>query len=121
MATIKETLDRVLTEEYKKGKLYDNNQFRAGFLEAIDNIILNLDISLTVFDIDDMLDYGHNAIFHLNDKRLYRLDTVSDKEGPFIEPIPQGYGGKKRYATGTKLNGLFPGVIITSPHIKPKS
>ena len=116
---VKDIIDRTLDHLYQQGKMYEDDRFRLGYLQAIDTLIMELNILLKVSDNDDLLDQEHDAVFYLNDKRLYRLDKVSDKK-PFIEPLTPGYGGKKRYIEDGKLNGLFPGVMLSAPNYRPK-
>lgn len=112
-------IEDVIENQYQQGQLYEQDQFRLGYLQALDTLNTQLNILLSIDDMDDLLDQEHDAVFHLNDKRFYRLDKVSESR-PFIEPVPAGYGGKKRYVEGTNLNGLFPGIKIASPNYSPK-
>lgn len=119
MSNVKELIDSILEDEYAKGQLIENDHTRLGYLQAIDTLTTRLNLTVSVEDIEDVLDQGHDAVICFNDGRIYRLDTVSENK-PFIEPIPKGYGGKKRFVEGAKLNGLFPGVVVVSPNPVPK-
>lgn len=116
---IKDIIEGTLNSQYQQGQLYEDDKFRLGYLQAVDTLVTQLNILLTINDNDELLDQEHDAVFYLNDKRLYRLDKVADKK-PFIEPVTPGYGGRKRIVEGTNLNGLFPGVMLSAPNFSPK-
>lgn len=119
MMNIKEIIDGTLEMQYRQGQLYEDDKFRIGYLQAVDTLITQLNILLSVDDIEDLLDQEHDAVFYLNDKRLYRLDKVAE-EKPFIAPLTPGYGGRKRVVEGSNLNGLFPGVMLSAPNFAPR-
>lgn len=116
---IKEIIDGALNNQYRQGQLYEDDRFRLGYLQAVDTLVTQLNILLSVNDLDDILDQEHDSVFYLNDRRLYRLDKVAESK-PFITPVTPGYGGKKRYIEGSNLNGLLPGVMLSAPNFAPK-
>lgn len=116
---IKDVIDTVLYNFIKRGELMADGERKDGYQQALDQLMKHLDMLLTVDDIDSVLDQEHDAVFYLDDNRLYRLDKVSEGK-PFIEPVTPGFGGRKRYVEGTKLNGLFPGVMLSAPNYYPK-
>lgn len=117
---IKSLIDHVLVQEYAKGEIQPNEEYRDGYLQAIENLIRILNLTVGIDDPDVLLEQDHNAIIYFQNSKMYRLDK-SDTDAPYLEPVLQSKSARTvKVNSRSPSSVLFPGILIISPNYIPR-